>query len=180
MYKAKIYKVVCSHCDKVYIGSTAKSKLCERMWNHRSSCNQERKRNKFVLHMREQGLDKFGIFLIEEIEVKNFNEQRIEEQKKIEELNTIGGGFNNIRAYVSPEIRKEEKKNSNKIYRENPENKIKYNIYRRNKRMNAPKKHKCIICDYKTGRLDTFKRHLKGKWHLNKLSIIPTICVENN
>ena len=167
-YPAKIYKIVCSHCDKLYVGSCRQIKgLSGRMFNHRSDCNKG-KTSKLYSHMREQGFDKFTIHLIENVEVADFDEQRMKEQEKIELLDTINNGLNNRRSYCSIEARKEQNlRHSRKqcaTLALKPGYKDSYNAYRRTHRTKAIIQS-CDCCDYETNRPDSLVRHRQSKQH---------------
>ena len=91
-YTAKIYKMTCSCCDKIYVGFTKQSRLSKRMYGHRADCNQGRT-SKLYIHMREQGFEKFTILLIGTVQVSDIDELRRLENYKIEELDTINNGL---------------------------------------------------------------------------------------
>ena len=171
-YTAKIYKITCSCCDKIYVGSCRHKKgLSGRMYGHHSSCNQGGT-SKLYNHMREQGFEKFTILLIEEVEVKDIDEQRKLENDKIQELNTIKNGLNERRAYASLEVKKTQKQTSDKKYRSKRENMDKANIHRKIYRDNLPKSYICECCNYSSGRKDTYDRHMRGGRHLRKVNTI--------
>jgi group I intron endonuclease len=165
-YTAKIYKITCSCCGKIYVGSTKQSRLCKRLWGHMSDSKKECRNSKLYTHMSEQGFEKFTILLLETIEVNDLDEQRKLENDKIEELDTINDGFNERRAYRSVEVRKQSNKISNAKYTKN--NREKINIMVKNYRDNLPKSYVCECCNYSTSRKDTYDRHLKGGRHKRK------------
>lgn len=166
-YTAKIYKITCSCCDKIYIGSTKQAKLCKRMSGHRQN-SKETTNSKFYIHMREQGFDKFTIMLIESVEVEDVDELRKLENDKIEEFDTIKNGFNSRRSYQSQEVKKAIKKKSDHKYRSQRKNMDAHNEYRKIYRANPKQTYECECCGYSTGRIDTYKRHLKSKRHIEK------------
>jgi len=165
MFTAKLYKITCSCCDKLYVGSTKQSTLSKRMSGHRTCCNQGRK-YKLYEHMREQGFDKFTIQLLEAVEVADTDEQRKLENDKITELDTINNGFNHRRAYTSLEVKKQLKKKSDAKYNKN--NRATINKMVQKYRANLPKSYVCKCCNYSTARKDTYDRHLKSGRHKNK------------
>ncbi len=164
-----IYKITCSHCLKMYVGSTKKTPK-QRLQKHKSArTTKTRKLYKLTKHMCEVGCNKFTVELIEEIDVKTNEDRFKRENHFILEYDTIVSGFNCRCAHVSDNIKKIRKRISDKKYRES--HKPQYNIYRKAHRAKQPKdKYVCECCDYKTPRLDTYKRHLRGSRHKNKAS----------
>jgi len=69
----KIYKVINTVDDKIYIGSTVR-RLCDRMGNHRSAANGEIRTSKFYKHIRNLGIEHFKIVLIEAIKCNSKEE----------------------------------------------------------------------------------------------------------
>jgi hypothetical protein len=80
---SKIYKI-CNYVSKdIYVGSTT-LRLSARFSLHRKNARNTRKKSKLYRTMREIGIDKFSIFLIEEVKCKNRDElDKIEEQYRI-------------------------------------------------------------------------------------------------
>ena len=166
-YTAKIYKITCSCCKKIYVGSCRNKKgLPNRMSNHRCDCNRG-KNSKLYNHMREVGFDKFTILLIEVVEIEDIDEQRKLENDKIEQLDTINNGLNTNRAYRSKECSKQQKSISDSKYRSKQINKDKHNIYKQQYRANHIP-YVCLCCDYSTNRIDTYKRHCNSLLHIKK------------
>ena len=73
MIKGRIYRIVNSKNDLVYIGST-KTSLNERMWHHKWNAHNSINKSKFYHTMEDMGLDLFTIVLIEEIYVNTRKE----------------------------------------------------------------------------------------------------------
>ena len=166
-YPAKIYKITCSCCDKIYVGSCRNKKgLSNRFSNHRSDCNKGRT-SKLYNHMREQGFDKFNIILIETIEVNDIDEQRKIENDKIEELDTLNNGLNERRAFASIEVKKQQRKVADKKYKSNNRDTINSKV--KQYRNNLPKSYICDCCNYSTSRKDSYDRHCKSSRHIAKL-----------
>ena len=77
----KIYKVVNTIDDNIYIGSTI-TRLCDRIGSHRKNAKNEEKQSIFYTHMRKVGIEHFKIILIklfpceskDELEAEEFNE----------------------------------------------------------------------------------------------------------
>ena len=166
-YTAKIYKITCSCCDKVYVGSTGRTTngLRCRMYNHHADCNKGRT-SKLYNHMREQGFEKFTILLLEAVEVVDIDEQRKLENDKIEELDTINKGLNERKAFRSLEYKKEQKKIVDAKYNRN--NREKINKMVKKYRANLPKSRVCECCNYSTSRKDSYDRHMKSERHKKK------------
>ena len=80
----KIYKVINSDNQNVYIGSTVR-RLSNRMGDHRRKANILEKTSKFYCHMREIGIEKFKIILIKNVACTSKEElerYEFEEMKK--------------------------------------------------------------------------------------------------
>ena len=77
----KIYKLINTIDDKVYIGSTI-TRLCDRMGNHRTKAKNKAKQSYLYEHMRNIGIEHFKIVLIksfpcnskDELEAEEYNE----------------------------------------------------------------------------------------------------------
>ena len=61
----KIYKIVNSVDDKVYVGHTTERLLCNRMTGHRARARQNNLKYKLFEHMRKIGVKHFRIVLVE-------------------------------------------------------------------------------------------------------------------
>ena len=171
MFTAKLYKITCSCCGKLYVGSSRDKKgLSNRMSIHRADCNNRGRTSKLHIHMMEQGFDKFTIQLLEAVEVADMDEQRKLENDKIEELDTINNGLNTRRAYRSLEVRRQQKKTADARYSKNNRGKI--NIMVQKYRANLPKSYVCECCNYSTSRKDSYDRHLKSGRHGAKNALL--------
>lgn len=82
-YIARIYKIVNTINDEIYVGST-RNELRLRWQGHKKDYT--RVENGLYLMMREHGFEPFRIILIEEIEVRNKTEQLQHEQRYIDQL----------------------------------------------------------------------------------------------
>ncbi len=78
----KIYKVVNSIDDKIYIGSTT-SALYRRMCNHRAKARNVSKESIFYTHMRTIGIEHFKIILIKSFPCSNKDELEAEEYNEM-------------------------------------------------------------------------------------------------
>lgn len=85
--KAKIYKIINSVDNSFYIGSTCKNLLSQRMVQHREKACYVGNTNLLLYRkMREYGLDKFSIVLIENYPCKSDAELSIREEEIRQEL----------------------------------------------------------------------------------------------
>lgn len=134
MYNCRIYKIINSIDDKIYIGST-KNTLSRRMAQHRSKSKCTENNMKLFQHMREYGITNFYIELIEEKEVSSKAQQFILESKYQRELNPE---LNRLHAHNTEEQRKEMKKRGDKIYKERTNyNKVYYQNDKDNQRQRS-------------------------------------------
>ena len=82
----KIYKIINTSDDKIYIGSTVK-KLNDRMSNHRNNIkNDEKKNSKLYQHIKKVGKDKFKIKLVKNCPCNNLNELKCKEFKEMNKI----------------------------------------------------------------------------------------------
>ena len=82
---SKIYKIVSSQTDKVYIGSTTKDRLCQRMTGHRASYKSYlNKKYHYVSSFEIVKYDDAEIILIEAFPCKNKDELHKRERYWIE------------------------------------------------------------------------------------------------
>ena len=85
----KIYKIVNSENENIYIGSTVQ-KLSHRMGNHREAARKDLKNSKFYCHMRDIGIEKFKIILIKSVACSNNDEL---EKAEFEEIGKVNKDF---------------------------------------------------------------------------------------
>lgn len=85
---SKVYKIINSIDDEIYIGSTTYQYLCNRMNQHRMSCKDisGRRDSKLYNKMRELGIENFKIELLEEVKCDNKEALLIKEQEYIDLL----------------------------------------------------------------------------------------------
>jgi len=130
-----IYRISCNELpDFIYIGSTTnfvKRKNTHKCYSTTSEC-------KLYQTIRENGgWDNWRITIIEEYpDCKNNIEQRIREQKWIDELN---GNLNTNKAYTSKEERKEQKKEHRE---QNKEHDKQYRIEHKNDKYEYDKQYR--------------------------------------
>lgn len=119
---SKIYKVINSVNDNVYIGSTAVS-LSYRMGDHRLKTRRGKfKEGSLQYHMNNLGIDKFKIILIE-----NYPCDTKEELKKREQyfINEMKPAYNLMDAYLDDETRAMKKKKCQYAYHQKNKDKAK-------------------------------------------------------
>lgn len=92
--QGKIYIIRNTENDKVYIGSTCQT-LCQRMTNHRKFFKYEpNAKTKFYTAMKEVGIDKFYIELIEKYECNDKEELNAREGYWIRNYDSYNNGYN--------------------------------------------------------------------------------------
>ena len=92
----KIYKVVNSINDKIYIGSTQLQYLSKRMAQHREHCIKAPYVGKLYPAMKEIGIDKFSIVLLETMKFTDKEELKAKEYEWIKNLDTVENGYNSV------------------------------------------------------------------------------------
>ena len=118
MKKGKIYKIINSKNNKVYIGSTIRKTLHIRMKYHKS--DSKKKKMKLYDEMNKIGFQYFTILLLEEVEVESKGDLLKIEERYINEFREENASLclNSIRSYCSPENKKIKK---HEIYLRNKE-----------------------------------------------------------
>ena len=94
--KGKIYKIVNTIDDMIYIGSTV-TNLSDRMGNHRSKAKMAHKNSKLYTHIKNLGVEHFKILLIksfncnnkDELEAEEYNEINIADKSKLLNENIV-------------------------------------------------------------------------------------------
>lgn len=137
----KVYKLVCNHCQKEYVGSTMLESIEYRFASHKFTCIYQKKKNyRLYRHMREIGMDKFSIEKLDECSVDCRYQLRCMENSWMLKLNSVGNGLNQYYAIKIP-------------------------------RKYKPKIHICELCNYRSGRVDSLKEHKKSKKHQRNVQI---------
>jgi group I intron endonuclease len=105
--QAKIYKIINSANNNIYVGSTC-SKLCKRMAEHRrASISKRDKDTKFYKSVNEIGVEHFRIILVKEFSCDNNNQLVAEEYKVMKEMKENGLElYNDFIGEMSEEQRK--------------------------------------------------------------------------
>jgi len=94
----KIYKIVNSVNDKIYVGSTQLQYLSKRMGHHRENCLKLSNNlcGKLYPAMMEYGVDKFKIILLETILFTDKEQLKSKEYDWIVKLDSVNNGYNTI------------------------------------------------------------------------------------
>ncbi len=157
-YQINVYKIWYADVpDDFYIGST-KSKLSTRMADHRNKARNGNTSKIYTL-MREKGVNNFEYVLVATCMVHSIDEQRQFEQQFISELKPT---LNTIRAFMTGEDRKEDKKE----YNNRPEVKAKKKEYYKSN-------HRTCICGGRyVDNTSHLTRHYNTKHHIDYVSRI--------
>jgi group I intron endonuclease len=91
----KIYKIVNSENEKVYIGSTVQ-RLSKRMAGHRDAVRAGEELSRFYKAMRKIGIDKFKIELVKEFPCSDKKELETEEFRIIQKVKKRGVSLYNM------------------------------------------------------------------------------------
>lgn len=162
----KIYKIVSDKTDYIYIGSTAKKYLCQRLGNHKEDYKAWIKGKKNYCTSFE--VLKYGdakIILIESYPCNSKDELRARENYYQKEYKTNGFNLVNFRnAVVDWEMIKQNKKAYKKLYSEKHKEKI-----RELRKIWGSRKIRCDICDIEMCRA-SFSRHCKSPKHIEKIN----------
>ena len=173
----KVYKILNTITDDVYVGSTCQS-LSKRMANHRGSINSNSKGHRQLYEkMKKLGVGNFYIELIEECPCDNIEQLNAAEGKYIRELSTLNQRVEGRSRTQYEKDRKEQKVAYDKeYYQTNMETKKEMSklYYQENRECIKEKrkiyfqeKHTCLICggrytiSHKQAHLRTNK-HLKA------------------
>jgi hypothetical protein len=168
--KTKIYKIWSPNGDKIYIGSTCKNRLCQRMNEHRCCYKQYKKdkyRNCTTSHLifDEYGLENCFIELIEAKECNNKDEKNKLEGHYIRTLKCVN-------KYIPCRTRKEWDNDNREL------NKDKKKVYQKkykdkNKEELNKKRNQKIICE--CGLIISLSvkyKHINTKKHQNFMETI--------
>ena len=115
---SKIYKILNTVTDDVYIGSTTQP-LSKRMVDHRASCKSDKVFH-LQLHkkMHEIGVENFYIELLEEYPCENVEQLRKREGERIREFSTLNRYVAGRSEQEYREQNKEKRAQTNKEWRE--------------------------------------------------------------
>jgi group I intron endonuclease len=172
--KGKIYVIRNTENDKVYVGSTVQQ-LCSRMASHRKDA--KIRPHKIYQAIREIGIDKFYIELVENFACENIEQLRSREGHHIRHFDSFHNGYNEKMAGRSEKQRAleyyyehhEEQLANSRAYREAHREELneKAREYgKKNKELIAErrrsKKATCPHCN-KEMRTDSLNNHIKNK-----------------
>ena len=187
----KIYKIVCNITNKIYVGSTCKPRLCDRLGQHRGKYKEYLKglhKNRYTSFDVIQGGD-YSIVLLELCPCENKEELLKKEREYIESLECVNKCIpgRSMREYQKANVEKikeykkeyyqnnkekinERAKEYKKDYRKNNKEKIKEKEkeYRENnkEKISERKKEKIkCVCGVEVKRYDIM-RHMRTKKHL--------------
>jgi hypothetical protein len=83
---SKIYKIVNSENSKIYVGSTTRRLLCNRMTGHRRAARDGEELSRFYKAIRRIGIEKFKIELVKEFPCFDKKELEKEECRIIQKV----------------------------------------------------------------------------------------------
>ena len=169
----KIYKLTSEYTDKIYVGSTCKKLLCQRLATHSSNYKLWKKgKGKNISSYKLFELGSVQITLLEAYPCETRDELLSKERYWIEKYKD--NIVNKLIPIRTSEEKKDYDKNHDKKYREEHKEQIveKNKKYREeNKQIIAEKAKQIIICECSSNiRLDSKAKHEKSKKHLNFLS----------
>jgi len=188
---AKIYKIVCNESGLIYIGSTCKTRLCQRLNGHvrhfkmykKKIEEKSKKKNSYISSFKVLERNNYSIFLLEEFpECKNDEQLRSLEGSWIKKINCVNKYIAGRTKKKYAEEHKEHLKEKNKEYREYNKEilKEKSKKYRelnkekiKTKKKIESKKRLLVKFDCECGgiySLSTKARHFKSKKHQNYIS----------
>lgn len=153
----KIYKIISNKTDKIYIGSTTKKYLCDRLAIHRAEYKRYKtgKIKKYITSFKLIEYDDAKIILIENYQCNTKDELRQREQYWIDQNKDFYINKNNAFGHDKEKIAKKNKK----YYNKHKEEILKQQkIYK-----NMPKK--CLYCDIISTKnyIATHKKTIKHK-----------------
>lgn len=156
----KIYKLVSNNTDKIYIGSTCKERLCQRLAKHK----EHYKRwlitdTNFLTSFELFKLGDVEIILLESVNCKTKDELHAKEREYIEKFKDIV-----VNKIIPNRTQKE--------YREQNKDKIKEWLEENKDKIRERKKIKILcVCGIEC-RKDDLSRHEKSKRHISFISLI--------
>jgi len=174
-YQIKVYKIWYEDCpEEFYIGSTKKKYSSERMCWHRKDCRRGNSSKLYNL-MREKGMNSFKHVQVAWSNVSNIEEQRMVEQRYLDQLKPT---LNMVRAIRKETTTKEYNKQYSQTHKEQKklynQNNKEHNS-KRNKEYNERNKNmKTCICggDYNFGFSSHRNTHYKSNKHQEHVKLI--------
>ena len=163
----KIYKIVCNITNKIYVGSTCKPRLCDRLGQHRamykrylSGISESRYTSFDIL----KGGD-YSIVLLELCPCESKEELLKKEREYIEKLDCVNKFIPGRTMQEWMNDNKEKIKEKNKVYWENNKEKLseKYKVYRKNNKEKLSEKNKEYLKEYRVNNKEKIKEKAKEK-----------------
>lgn len=177
--EGKIYKLISEQTDKIYIGSTAKKLLNQRLESHREKFLEWIKNNtSYTTSFEILQYNDYKIILIENYPCNSKDELRQREQYWIDKNKDICVNMRN--SYISKEERKEQKNKYHKIWYSinNKRIKNKSKEWYKNNKERVKKLHSenklCIYCDRNMIK-SNYLRHCKGTKHKQNMEYFNSI-----
>lgn len=168
----KIYKLVSNHTDKIYIGSTCKERLCQRLAKHKDKYKRWLKNEKdYTSSIELLKLGDVEIVLLESVNCNTKDELFKKEREYIEKYKDIIVN-NRLKPIATKEEKDENKKKINEKFKEENKDYIKeYNI--KYQQENKKRLQEKIVCDCGSNISRYHKSHhlktLKHQTYLNSL-----------
>jgi hypothetical protein len=156
--RGKIYKLVCSHCNGIYVGSTTEPKLARRFGGHKNMVKQGSS-GKLYNHMRNH-IDDFKIVLLELYPCTSKDELRAKEDEWINELEP---SFNSYNAVLNEEKRRQNKAEYRQTERFKELNRLSNHLLIQ--KYIQEKKYHCETCDISFPTPSHLNKHLATRKH---------------
>lgn len=182
----KIYKIVSSYTDMVYVGNTTKKLLSQRMYNHRTDCRRWIKgKTPYCASMSIMLYPDAHIVLLEEYPCKTKDQLKAQEQHWIDKFGDLAVNLN--KSYTGYENKKDYMQIYNSTYRQKNRKKMlkqKKDDYHKNRkrylkqgkeRYQRQKAERSKIIECNCGskcRQDAIKRHERTNKHQTYLVAI--------
>jgi len=174
-YSAKVYKLTNTVNAKFYIGST-KQRLSNRMASHRSLARKNIKQGPIYVEMRTTGIDTWHITLIESRDVPDKEHQLKFEREVQDRFMSDRNCLNHLRAYLSPDERKEVKKRCTEDWRDRNSERVKERrrqykqenadrIRERTRQYKTSGRFRCVVCDHNFNSNSHLLAHCGSKRH---------------
>ncbi len=172
----KIYKIVCNVTGKVYIGSTTRKYLSERLAHHRQDYELYKKGiNGYITSFQVLENNDYNIILLANHPCNEKNERNAIERNYIETIDCVNkyhpGRTKKEYVTLHKEKTAEYQKEYQKEYRQSNQDTIKekqQTYYAKNKERILAKTN-CPICNIMVNKIS---RHLKTKTHINNCVVI--------
>ncbi len=168
----KIYKIVCNITGKVYIGSTTRKYLSERLAHHRQDYELYKKGiNGYITSFQVLENNDYHIILLENFPCDNKNERNARERHYIETIECVNKQLPGRTKKEYASANKEKTDEYQKEYREINKESIKSyrKAYYEINKEKVLAKAKCSICQIMVNKLP---RHLKTKKHIDNCVVI--------